>query len=237
MSGNGLSCRPEPPQRDLAPVGGRREAGAHVGERRRRRDRPGHAQPHERHLVAVEGDPVGGQQPGRDLGLALPEQLEVEVPDPLDRAHPVVGPLLGDHHPLQLGGGRAALGRLGRVGDPRALAQQGAPERGDQLVDGLQVALARGHGVGPELPAPERAQGGGVPGDVDRLGPQPRLGDGTEPDAGRPAGAGPALAGRAGPLGGPARRPFPPHPRRWQHLDHLLRASARARAMGRTCRW
>ena len=66
----------------------RREAGAHVGERRRRRDRlRADAQVHEHVLVAVERDPVAGEQPLAERALPLPEQLEVEVPDPLGRAH------------------------------------------------------------------------------------------------------------------------------------------------------
>ena len=90
ISGNGLSCRPKLPQLDAALVRRRAEPGAHVTERRRRRDRLRLADAGVGHLVAVERDAVRAQQPGAEPRLPLTEQLEVEVPDLLDALDPVV---------------------------------------------------------------------------------------------------------------------------------------------------
>src|SRR5262245_31972142 len=76
-----VDLRPEPPQRDTAPKGGRREAGAHIGKRRRRWHRAGDRQAHIGLLIAVKRDPIATEQPASKARLALAEQLKVKVPD------------------------------------------------------------------------------------------------------------------------------------------------------------
>ena len=102
----------EPAQRDAAAERRGREAGPHVGERRRRRDAARVAEVHEHVLVAVERDPVAGDQPLAERALPLAEQLEVEVPDPLGGADPVVGLALQLSSRSESAGPRGPRGRV-----------------------------------------------------------------------------------------------------------------------------
>src|SRR5262249_36284727 len=107
---------PETPQWNAAPKRCRRKAGPHVAERRRRRDRARRAETGIGDLVAVERDAIAAQQPVRVLALALSEELEIKVPNPLGRHHQTVRPLLAVERRL-----KAWRRRLFESADDRAV--------------------------------------------------------------------------------------------------------------------
>src|SRR5262249_44038074 len=125
--------------------------GAHVTERGRGGNRSSLSETGERLLVAVSGDAVAPQQPVGKLRLSLAEQLEIEIPDPFDRLHPVMRPPLLAHDLLKPRGRRIADCGVRGGGDPSGKGQQTAAKRDNQLIRGLNVALGRRRGPAAKL--------------------------------------------------------------------------------------
>ena len=139
--------------------------------------------PFQYRLIAIERDPVAAQQPVRILRLPLAEQLEIEIPDALNALHPVLRLVLSAHHFGELRGGEFGIRRDDRLRRALAQVEQAAAQRCHQRIDRLDVPVGGSRGSGAELGATERAQGGGMACNVDRLCPQP----GTQHRLGRPA--------------------------------------------------
>ena len=108
------------------------------------------------------------------LRLPLPEELEIEVPDALDRLHPVVGAVLAPHRLNQPRRRRRLAGRRRLFDNGVGHLNQATAQRDNQPIGGLQVSFGRRRRSVAELDAAKRAQRGGVPAHIHRLHPQPR---------------------------------------------------------------
>jgi hypothetical protein len=125
-------------------------------------------------LVTVQGDTVATDQPVGKLRLALAEQFEVKIPDPLNPANPVVRALFVRHYALQIDCRRISDRLLDGACNPLRHSQQIAAQHLNQFVDCANVPLGRRGVARTELTLFERAQRRRVAVDVDRLRPQQR---------------------------------------------------------------
>ena len=168
--GKGVGAPSQSGQRYTATVGRRGEAGGHEREGRRRGNRPRPAEIGVNHLIAVEGNAIGGQQQRAEAGLPLPKQLEVKGPDALDVLDGQTGAILVPQQGGECVAGRplrrGSRGAIDRVGE----GQQSLLQAFEQSIRRIDVGRGRAGQVRAELADPERAQRLRVPPGVQCLG-------------------------------------------------------------------
>ena len=169
--GEGVGPPSQSGQGYAAAVGRRGEAGSHEREGRRCGNRPRSAEIGVDHLIAVEGDAIGGQQQCAEAGLPLPEQLEVKGPDALDVLDGQPGAILVPQQGGERVAGRSLHGSRSGAIDHVGEGQQSLLQAFQQPIRRADVGRGRAGQVRAELADPERAQCLRVPPGVQRLGP------------------------------------------------------------------